>query len=171
MVSTGQSIVKLVENGKPEVRIGIPVDKIDTIKQKSQYSVFINNKQYSARVSSILPEVDSATRTQTLILTLESRAAFQVPSGAIARLKVTETIAKSGFWLPITALIKGDRGLWSCYGVIKGENGTKIVEKRDIELLYTESNRVLVRGTIKPGDRIITQGTQRVVPGQIVISE
>ncbi|MGK7939722.1 MAG: efflux RND transporter periplasmic adaptor subunit [Crocosphaera sp.] len=169
VVSTGQSIVKLVENGKPEVRIGIPVDKMDTIKQKSQYSVLINNKQYSARVYSILPEVDSATRTQTLILTLESRAAFQVPSGALARLKVTETIAKSGFWLPITALIKGDRGLWSCYGVIEGENGTKIVEKRDIELLYTQSNRVLVRGTIKPGDYIITEGTQRVVPGQIVI--
>lgn len=168
VVSTGQSIVKLVENGKPEVRIGIPVEKISTINQKSQYSVLINNKRYSARVSAILPEVDSATRTQTLVLALESSAAFEVPSGAIARLNVAETISKSGFWLPTTALIKGDRGLWSCYGVIEGENGRKIVEKRDIEVLYTESNRVLVRGTLKPGDRIITQGTQRVVPGQTV---
>ncbi|MDJ0508914.1 MAG: efflux RND transporter periplasmic adaptor subunit [Crocosphaera sp.] len=171
VVSTGQSMVKLVENGKPEVRIGIPVEKISTIKQKSQYSVLINNKEYAARVSTILPEVDSATRTQTVVLTLESGAAFQVPKGAIARLNVTETIFQSGFWLPITALIKGDRGLWSCYGVFEGENGKKIVEKRDIEVLYTESNRVLVRGTIKSGDRIITQGTQRVVPGQTVIIE
>ncbi len=171
VVSTGQSIVKLVENGKPEVRIGIPVDKISTINQNSQYSVSINNKNYSAIVSAILPEVDRTTRTQTLVLTLESSAAFQIPRGAIARLNLTETVAKSGFWLPTTALIKGDRGLWSCYGVVEGENQTEIVEKRDIEVLYTESNRVFVRGTLKSGDRIITEGTQRIVPGQIVISE
>ncbi|WP_287139582.1 efflux RND transporter periplasmic adaptor subunit [Crocosphaera sp.] len=171
VVSIGESIVKLVEDGKLEVRIGIPVDKISTIRRKSQYSVLINNKQYGAKLSAILPEVDAATRTQTIILNLESSAGFRVPQGAIARLNVNETIAQSGFWLPTTALIKGDRGLWSCYVVIEGENGTQIVEKRDIEILYTESSRILVRGTINPGDRVITQGTQRVVPGQIVISE
>ncbi len=171
VVSTGQSIVKLVENSKLEVRIGIPVEKISTIRQKNRYSVLINNKNYIANLSAILPEVDAATRTQTIILTLESSAAFRVPKGAIARLNVSESISQSGFWLPTTALIKGDRGLWSCYVVVEGENSTQIVEKRDIEVLYTESNRVLFRGTIKPGDRVIAQGTQRVVPGQTVISE
>lgn len=66
VVSIGESIVKLVEDGKLEVRIGIPVDKISTIRRKSQYSVLINNKQYGAKLSAILPEVDAATRTQTI---------------------------------------------------------------------------------------------------------
>ncbi len=171
VVSVGQALVKLIENGKPEVRIGIPTDKVNLFQKKSQYSVIIDQKNYPATVSAILPQVDSATRTQTLILSLDPSVASNVPRGAIARLNVRETVAISGFWLPTTALIRGDRGLWSCYAVIKDNKKEEIVEKRDIEVLYTENNRVLVRGTLNEGDLIITQGTQRMVPGQIVISE
>ncbi|MGK7933415.1 MAG: efflux RND transporter periplasmic adaptor subunit [Microcystaceae cyanobacterium] len=170
VVSTGQGLVKLVENNRPEVRIGIPTDKVDIMEQRSNYEVIINNKSYNATLSAILPEVDPATRTQTLVLTLDNNTISEIPSGAIARLNLTETIATSGYWLPTTGLIRGNRGLWSCYAVVKNENGDTIVEKRDIEILYTDSNRVLVRGTLQSGDLIVTQGTQRIVPQQMVIT-
>ncbi|MGK7944365.1 MAG: efflux RND transporter periplasmic adaptor subunit [Microcystaceae cyanobacterium] len=171
VVSIGQGLVKLVENSRPEVRIGIPTHKIEFIRQRNNYEVIINHKTYNAALSAILPEVDPATRTQTIVLTLDNNTGLDIPSGAIARLTLRETVATSGYWLPTTALIRGDKGLWSSFAVVENENGDQVVEKRDIEVLYTDSNRVLVRGTLQTGDAIVTQGTQRIVPQQRVISE
>lgn len=168
VVSIGESVVRLVETGQPEVRIGVPLFQIRQLKVGDPQSLEINNQPYRAIVSAILPEVNPTTRTQTVILTLESNPNFQIPKGAIARLNSKETITVSGFWLPIAALVNGERGLWSCYAVVNQEQEVGIVESRDIEILYTQSDRVLVRGTLQAGDVIITQGTQRVVPGQKV---
>ena len=130
----------------------------------------IGGKTYSARVKSILPEVDTATRTRTVILQLPSTA--RVSPKEIARFKIAQTVATEGLWLPITALVKGDRGLWACYAVIdeKGGNDSNSyqVERRLIEVLDTNGKRVLVRGTIKAGDTIVIDGTQRLDPGLLV---
>ena len=62
--------------------------------------------------------------------------------------------------------------MWACYAVIdeKGGNDSNSyqVERRLIEVLETNGKRVLVRGTIKAGDTIVIDGTQRLVPGQLV---
>ena len=43
------------------------------------------------------------------------------------------------------------------------------VERRDVEILHTESARVLVRGTLQEGDQVIVDGIHRVVAGQNVV--
>ncbi|MBD2066202.1 efflux transporter periplasmic adaptor subunit, partial [Leptolyngbya sp. FACHB-671] len=40
------------------------------------------------------------------------------------------------------------------------------LERRDVEVLHTETDRVLVRGLLQAGDRVVTEGIQRLVPGQ-----
>lgn len=165
VIDAGKSIVRLVEDSKPEVKIGVPINIARKLVSGTQQELQIGGKTYSARVKSILPEVDTATRTRTVILQLKSTA--KVSPREIARFKVTQTVATEGYWLPITALVKGDRGLWSCYAVID-ENGNSKVERRLIEVLETDGKRVLVRGTIQAGDAIVIDGTQRLVPGQLV---
>lgn len=191
VIATGQPVIRLVENGKPEVRIGVPVSMAGKLSPDTRQQVRIGEATYQGTVSSILPEVDPSTRTQTVVLKLDSSAAFAVAPGAIARLELEQTIATQGYWLPTTALVKGERGLWSCYVVRDIKNDEKEVrgvsnqefqelssntasetsykvESRDIEVLHTEGNRVLVRGTLQPGERVIARGTQRVVSGQLV---
>ena len=41
-------------------------------------------------------------------------------------------------------------------------------EKRDIEFVKTDSNRVLATGTIADGDQIILNGLHRIADGQLV---
>ena len=171
VIAAGESVVRLVENGKPEVRVGIPVVMGAQLKIGSQQTVTIGKSKYQAKVTSILPEVERATRTQTVVLTLEEAAAYQVAPGAIARLNVTQNILTSGFWLPTTALIKGERGLWSCYVLVesvKSPENMGVIEARDVEVLHTQGDRVLVRGTLQPGEKAIVNGTHRIVPGQSV---
>jgi hypothetical protein len=90
-------------------------------------------------------------------------------------LEVTQTIPTEGVWLPTAALVRGERGLWSCYllGGTEPELGEDVyrVKQSFLEVLHTESDRVLVRGTLEPGDRAIAAGTHRIVPGQLVRAE
>jgi hypothetical protein len=88
-------------------------------------------------------------------------------SGEIARLRVSQTEQMQGFWLPTTALSRGERGLWSCFAIVRDGDAYR-VEKRDVEVLYTEGDRVLVRGTISANEDVVSSGTQRLVNGQIV---
>ena len=169
VVETGKPIVRLVEDSQPEVKIGVPIDVAGKLSSQSRQVVEIGEKTYPAQVKSILPEVDPATRTRTVILQLESTV--KVSPKQIARLPITQTVATEGYWLPITALVKSDRGLWSCYAVVEtdsNETNAYQIERRLVEVLETNGEQVLVKGTLQPGDEIVTDGTQRLVPGQLV---
>ncbi|MUH01243.1 efflux RND transporter periplasmic adaptor subunit [Scytonema sp. UIC 10036] len=172
VVNAGQAVVRLVENTKPEVEIGVPVQLIPQIQLESKQKVQIGQKTYQSKVSSILPEVNLTTRTRTVVLTLEGSRAQSVAPGQIARLTIPQTVREKGYWVPITALVRGERGLWSCYALKaeKSPDGTKSyrVEQHNVEVLHTQEKRVLVRGTLQPSDTVIIDGTQRIVPGQLV---
>jgi multidrug efflux pump subunit AcrA (membrane-fusion protein) len=168
VIQAGQSILRLVEDIQPKVKVGLPILVANQMQPDSEQQVTIGDKKYRATVSSILPEVNPATRTRTVVLKLSTTAANQVSPKQIARLNVTQTNKTDGYWLPITALVKGDRGLWSCYAVVANNSNTSQVERRLLEVLETDGERVLVRGTLKVGDAIVADGTQRLVAGQLV---
>jgi hypothetical protein len=112
-------------------------------------------------LSAVLPEIDRATRTQTVVLKVADAA---IPPGSVVEIAVSEQIDEPGFWVPLGALTAGDRGLWGVYAL----NRDNVVERRLVEILHRESDRVFVRGTIAGGDRVIDTGVQRIVPGQTV---
>ena len=70
--------------------------------------------------------------------------------------------------------MRGVRGLWSCYVLGKSEivannpNKAFRVERREVEVLQTESERVFVRGTLQNTDQVIVNGNHRLVTGQLV---
>lgn len=174
VVSAGQTIFSLVEASALEVQIGIPMNTASQISLGSTQELLIGSRQYQAQVLSMLPQLDSATRTLTVVLGLDELAAREVRSGQVARMKLSEKIADSGYWLPTTALVKGVRGLWSCYVLGKSEFVTNDsheafrVERRELEVLQIESKRVFVRSTLQNSDQVIVSGNHRLVPSQLV---
>ncbi len=174
VVSAGQTIFTLVEASALEAHIGVPVSTATQIPLGSNQQLQIGSRTYQAKVLSTLPQLDSATRTLTVVLGLERAAASEVRAGQIARLKLSETIADSGYWLPTTALVRGVRGLWSCHVLGKSEivanepSQAFRVEQREVEVLQTKSDRVFVRGTLLSGDQVIVSGNHRLVTGQLV---
>ncbi|NJO46785.1 MAG: efflux RND transporter periplasmic adaptor subunit [Oscillatoriales cyanobacterium RM2_1_1] len=171
VVSPGQAVVRLVEDSRLKARIGVPPSVISRLTPGRQYPVEVNGDTYDATVLSILPELDSATRTQTAILALPPT----VVPGAIARLEIDRSQSTEGYWLPTSALVRGERGLWACYALVaipgpeeELPRGTAQIERRTVEVLYTEGDRSLVRGMLQPGDQVVKTGTQQFVPGQFV---
>lgn len=168
VVNAGQSVVRLVEGASPEVEIGVPAEVAFRLKPGSEQRVEIAQKTYRATVVSLKPEVNPTTRTRTVILSLDSLALQSVAPKQIARLAVKQTVMTDGYWLPITALVRGERGLWSCYAIKESaslQDKSYRVERQDVEVLHTEGNRVLVRGTLQPKEKIAIDGTHRLVAG------
>ena len=176
VVSAGESIFTLVEASSLEVHVGVPINAATQIPIGSRQQLEIGSGIYQAQVLSTLPQLDPETLTLTVVLRLDGLAATKVRAGQIARLKLSETIADSGYWLPTTALVRGIRGLWSCYVLDNPDNianapkTTFRVKQRELEVLQTESERVFVRGTLQNNDRVIVNGNRRLVNGQLVRS-
>lgn len=170
VVAAGQSVVRLVENEVPEARIGIPENAASRLQAGKAVTVNLGTERYSATVKSVLPEIDSDTRTQIVVFQIEQAAISRINPGQTVRVELAETIPTGGIWLPTQALAQDIRGLWSVYVVMptEGEDETYEVQTKAVEILHQESGRALVQGTLQAGDRIVASGVHRLVPGQRV---
>ncbi len=165
VVSAGMPVVTLVQQTGLEVWVGIPVDLASGITLEDPVKLTIANQSFAGTVKAKLPQVDRATRTRTVIVQLDKAAEGQILPGEVARVQLRSVTATAGIWLPFSALERADRGLWSVM-VVEGDAGQETVARRLIELLFVENDRALVRGTLDDGDRVIADGTHRIVPGQ-----
>ncbi|MEM7773872.1 MAG: efflux RND transporter periplasmic adaptor subunit [Cyanobacteria bacterium P01_A01_bin.37] len=171
VLSPGQPVLRLVEDAAPEARIGMPTDITNQLRVGTPQTLRLGTETYSATVDSVLPEVDPETRTQMVVFRLESAAISRISPGQTVRVDLMETAPTDGVWLPTGALTQGIRGLWNCYVLISPEDSTPDVyevQPQAVEILHQEGDRVLVRGTVQSGDRIVASGTHRLVPGQQV---
>ncbi|WP_371357302.1 efflux RND transporter periplasmic adaptor subunit [Hydrocoleum sp. CS-953] len=173
VVNAGQSVVRFVEGGDRKVRVGVPPTQASRLRIGSLEEVRVGERTYSAKVLSILPEVDSTTRTQSVILALSQAVA----PGTVVRLELNEIESMEGYWLPTSALVWGERGLLACFALVSPDKsdldlplGTYQTEKRMVEVLHTEGDRSLVRGVLQPGDLVVTTGTNQLAPRQLVKS-
>ncbi|HEY9736690.1 MAG TPA: efflux RND transporter periplasmic adaptor subunit, partial [Trichocoleus sp.] len=149
VVSGGQAVLKLIEGSTLEARIGVPTQVADTLSVGSSQSIQVGGTALPATVTALLPELDAASRTVTVVLAVQAEAAVTV--GQTARLVLTETQVGEGFWLPATTLVPGERGLWSVYVTVPKLDGVGFeVARRDVELLHTEGDRILIRGMVQP---------------------
>ncbi|MEO1144910.1 MAG: efflux RND transporter periplasmic adaptor subunit [Cyanobacteria bacterium J06638_22] len=181
IAEAGQPILRLVEQAESEVEVGLPLAAVANLNMERSLSVTIGGRSYEAAIAAILPEIDPTTRTQTVVLRLPSTAATDFSPEQLADIELAQTIDEDGIWLPLSALTQGDRGLWSAFAVQPTEESDAElsnaessnarlyeVERRQVEVLHTEGDRAFVRGVLVAGDRVITDGVQRLVPGQQV---
>lgn len=171
VVSPGEPVFELIEDGAMEVRVGMPPQTAAGLEPGVRIEVSVAGRTAPAVLHATLPSVEPDTRTVTAIFRLDEEPGDPVrgiPDGALARVPVERWVPAQGFWLPVGALAESRRGLWSAYVVSPGEDGFATVDRRQLEVLHTEADRVFVRGTLRDGERIVSGGVHRLVPGQKV---
>ena len=129
--------------------------------------------EFTGTVKRVVPQVDQNTRTQTVVIAIDKARPDGLADGQLVRLAVTESMAVKGFRVPLTALAAASRGLWSIYVVAESTAdsdppGLGILQARSVEVLHTDADNAIIRGTVYAGERIIASGVHRVVPGQRV---
>ena len=71
--------------------------------------------------------------------------------------------------MPLSALVRGVKGLWAVYVIeIDDTDHQSVVQRKDVEVVQIETDRVMVTGTLQAGERIVTSGVQKLVAGQRV---
>ena len=164
IAAASSPVVRLVQDQKLEAWIGLPIETARQIEIGSSQTIRVGSEAYQGTLIARINEVDPLTRTQMLVWKLAGANLYQVVSGQLCEVDLENSIQIQGFWIPLTALAKGFRGLWAVM-VIDSEGR---VERRDVEILHTDTDRVLVRGTLVEGERIVRDGVHRITPGQRV---
>jgi len=172
----GTPVFRLVERGKLEAIVGVPVDVATFLDPGAPVSMVIGKDSYTTKVKAILPEVDASARTRSVLFELSDRDAASHLPGETVEVFVERDVETPGFWVPLTALTRETRGLWSVYAVEDDESGGEIhiLRRHFVEVLHIESERAWVRGTLSDEGRaesglvVVADGTHRVAPGQRV---
>ena len=158
-------IVELVEAGKAELVLGLPVSFAADLVAGQPYEFASSTGQFSGVYRNNAGIIDRANRTlKTYFDVVPSDAAL---IGDIVSLTLKNSVAENGFSVPRVALTAADRGLWAIF-VVTGEGDNVRVERRPVEVLYTQVNTVFVRGPLTDGAQIVSQGVERLVDGQRV---
>jgi RND family efflux transporter MFP subunit len=167
-VAPGQTVLRLIEDAHLELRVGLPPETAARLAAGSVHPIESEAGAFEARLETLVPSIDPDTRTVTAVFAIPEPPAG-LRHGGLARLAVESERPGQGFWLPLAALAESRRGLWAAFAVVPAEDGEgHVVERREVQLVHAEAERAFVRGTLHDGDRVVTSGPHRIVPGQKV---
>lgn len=173
VLEAGYPVLTLQERAVPEIRIGVAGRTLEQLQPGRLYPVSWHGQTFEARLRVLLPVRAVATRTVDALFD-----PIDPPSGLLTGDMVTLTLESSvkerGSWLPLSALAEGKRGLWSVYVAEPLERpvgepaATHRISRHTVDVVYNSGDRVYVKGPLKPDQRVVISGLQRVVPGQPV---
>lgn len=168
-LSAGTPVIRLLEDQNLEIHVGLPLSALPSFTTGQTYIFDYQGRRITTTLRTLLKKINPATRTVTAIFDIQGDNTT-IRAGALAELTVAHDIRQAGFWVPIGALAESRRGLWSVYTLEPDRHapGYSTLSRQELQVLYTDSDRVFVRGTLQNGDRIVRNGIHRLVPGQLV---
>ena len=164
VVSPGSPVVRVAQAGVKEIVIGIPEDKVDTLRKVTDVKVRTWAKPSEVipgKLRELSPIADPATRTYTAKVSIPN-APEAIKLGMTAYVMFAAKSQHAMIRLPLTALFN-DKGASSVWVVDNG--GVKPVP---VQVAGSIGNDILIAGGIAPGQTIVTAGVNLLKPGQKV---
>jgi RND family efflux transporter MFP subunit len=146
-----EAYIQVPLDRSPDLRLGLPVQILD-----AEGKVAATNP-----ITFIAPRVDDATQT-----VLVKSALREAPPGIRTQQFIRSRIvwrSTNGVTVPITAVTRIN-GKYFCYVVENGDRGP-VARQRPIEVGELLDNDYVVRSGLKPGDRLIVSGIQKIGDG------
>ncbi|MFT6131738.1 MAG: RND family efflux transporter MFP subunit [Shewanella sp.] len=166
VIALGSPVFTLVGNSQPVAYIGVPIDIAQQLTAEQMVDVRVGKQTFIAKIAGISAEVNTISRTVQLRIHLPDSA--RVINGEIAYLAYQQDVQAPGYWVPMSALTDGVRGLWNVFALVEAEQGFYTIERRDVEIIYTNEQQAYIQGAIKPSDLIVSQGLHKLVVNQKV---
>ena len=163
VVAAGTPVVKLARTAEKEVRVSIPEDQIEVLRQVTDLAVKTwanSNVAISGRLRELSPIADPATRTYTAKISLP-RAGPEIRLGMTATVQFAAP-ALPGIHLPMTALVNSKEGT----AVWVVESG--VVKLVPVQVASATGTDVLIAQGLSAGQSVVTAGVNQLRPGQKV---
>lgn len=158
-VASGAPILQLLTSDVVNVRVGVPL----WLEPENLEEATLHGAGYEvyAQLIAVRPDIDPVTRTRTAILRIN---AIGLPFGTTVTVSVPRHVTQEGAWVDIRALRESFSGVWTVL-VVDAENRVRHLA---IEVQEVQGARAFVSGGFEPGVKLIVEGPQRIVPGQLV---
>ncbi len=164
VVAAGTPVVRVAKTGDMDVVLGIPEDKINSVRQMKDVKIRLwanRNEVMTGHLRELSPIADPATRTYL--------AKIAIPAGVKdVRLGMTASVSlgmknpQAMIRLPLTALVKEKEAT----AVWVVDAGT--VRLVPVQIASTIEEDVFVMGGVQAGQMVVTAGVNQLKPGQKV---
>lgn len=164
VVSAGQSVVKLAQDGEREVAVAIPESQFSSLKigmpaEVTLWNAGNENPTLTGRLRELSPAADAASRSYA--------ARVAVPDGKLAlgmTVQVSFTAKNSAtgnFIVPLSALFQqGDKvAVW----VVAADHSVSL---RAVQVTDYRDEGAVISGGIQAGERIVSAGVHKLVAGE-----
>jgi RND family efflux transporter MFP subunit len=165
IVNPGVPVLKILETAGQESHIGVSAERAVELQPGAGYTLKLRDHTFVAELLSVRPDVDPTTRTATAVFALP--AEVDALDGEAVTLELEETVADSGGWLPIAALLEGSRGVWTVLR-LEPEGDHQRTVSEAVEVLEVNGDRAFVRGTLPSGVPVVASGMHRISSGALV---
>ena len=177
VIAAGSTAFRLLQTGASEVTIGVPASFITQLQGK-EHQLEIAGVNYAANLLSVGNEVDTVTRTISLRFALADNS--PVYNGQLAYLALSQVYQQPGYWVPLSAITDGVRGMWNIYTLEqdvrqqdRDDHSAAIpalfqLKSTTVTVLHATETAAYVQGDLKDNQAYVNVGIHRFVPGQRV---
>ena len=163
VVAAGTPVVQVARSGDKEVAIGLPEDKVETMRGVKDVVVRLwadPTQALAGKIREISPVADPATRTYQAKVTIPD-----VPQARLGMTAVVQFVSQTAtpqIRVPLTALFneKSQSSVWVV------ENGA--VQRVAVTVGGVAGNDLLLSSGVKAGQTVVTAGANLLKPGQKV---
>jgi multidrug efflux system membrane fusion protein len=164
VVSPGTPVVRVAKAGEKEIVIGIPEDKVDTLRRIPDVQVRLwadPQNAVAGKIREISPVADPSTRTYTVKVTIPDSLA-EAKLGMTAVVQFASKTPTPQIKVPLTALFyeKSTSSVW----VVEGG----VVKLVPVTIGGAAGNDIVLASGVKAGQTVVTAGVNLLKPGQKV---
>ncbi|MCH8619080.1 efflux RND transporter periplasmic adaptor subunit [Undibacterium sp. TS12] len=164
VVAAGTPVVRVAQSGAMDVVVGIPEDKVNSIRQMSDVSVRLwasPGQSIPGKLRELSPIADTVTRTYTAKISLPADVK-DVQLGMTAYVNFNAKNPNSAIKVPLTALFQ-EKNASSVWVVESG-----VVRLVPVQVAGSSGEEALLAGGVKPGQVVVTAGANLLKNGQKV---
>ncbi|MYM86046.1 efflux RND transporter periplasmic adaptor subunit [Rugamonas sp. FT82W] len=164
VVQPGTPVVRVAKQGEKEIVIGLPEDKVETLRRVPDVQVRLwadPSNVVAGKIREISPVADPSTRTYTVKVVIPDSLS-EAKLGMTAVVQFASKTAKPQIKVPLTALYyeKSASSVW----VVEGG----VVKLVPVTIDGAAGNEIVLAGGVKPGQTVVTAGVNLLKPGQKV---
>lgn len=164
VVSSGQSVITIIQTGEQEVEINVPENRIEEVRKAGQIRVSfwaLPNVTVEGKIREIAPMADQTTRTFKVRISLINPPP-EIKLGMTAAAAVGNNSAQAMLHIPLSAVYQDDDTpkVW----VVKED----VLTLRPIQTANFGKDTIEVIGGLQQSERIVTAGVHKLKEGQKV---
>jgi RND family efflux transporter MFP subunit len=167
-IEVGSPVVEIVSLHELEVRVEVPERYFRSLSPGATAAVTFDalpGVEASGRVTAIIPRADPQARTFPVKVRIRNREG-RIGVGMLAQVSLPAGESYRAVVIPKDAVVS--EGPQKVVYLI---NGRQVVDRVPVETGAGVGSWVTVEGPIKPGQKVITRGNERLRPGMPVTGE